>query len=495
MIRVSPLRLFSRKLGTLSNSGAWPLFLIEFRGHQPYMRLNEFIDASATILGDDVMAERVRSTLINVIPDPLSPYHDPICAYIRFPTAHDLVEVVHRCCLVRSAIEVWGDGDSLEDVHRQALSSGRVNHYFKGQNVSENSWRVNFRRYGRTGDSGLSPEEKRIALSKFGTLLRSINGKVTLSGAKYKLVILEDWSNFHRDVIIKKASEGNSDAQPDSFFKPNRCLFGIKIAEGPSISSKFEVRRRPYIGTTTMDAISSHLAANAAQTCDDCLVLDPFCGTGSLLISASFLGGNVIGSDIDADCLGLVNRTNADSTERSKNANFRRKIKGQSGEWSQLNESASSNFEFYGLQQRLVSLVACSIEEWLSRDELTVMEFDAIISDPPFGRRERASLAISHDSGISAQDALLGKPINGFHEDSRFATTQLLHVASHRLKVGGKLVFWLPTEASLAASEVESLLHTYTRSIRVSNLLFQRAQKQIINGGVWRWLCVYKKIA
>ncbi len=495
MVRVNPLRLFSSATG---NGGTWPLFLIEFRGHQPYMRLNEFIDASAAIFGDDAMAERVRDSLVNVIPDPLSPYHDPICAYVQFPNADELTKVVHRCCLVRSAMDVWGDGNSLEDVHLQALSSKKVDYYFGGKNASENSWRVNFRRYGRMGDSGLDPKEKKIILSKFNTLLRSIDGKVALSEAKKKLMILEDWSTFHQDIVIEKFSKGKGDTDLDSLYKPSRYLFGIKIAEGPPISSSFEVRRRPYIGTTTMDAISSHLAANAAHVREDHFVLDPFCGTGSLLIAASFLGGYVIGSDIDGDCLGLVDRTNILSIERSKNANFRRKNKGQTGEWNQLNESTSSNFKFYGLQQRLVSLVACSIEEWLTKDELKIMEFDAIISDPPFGRRERSLFATNYNSEDdsvtgSVETTFSSNFVGGFHEDSRYAVTNILYVASRILKVGGKLVFWLPTEAHLTTGEVESLLNTYVNSIRVNNLQFQRVQKQVINSGVWRWLCVYRK--
>ena len=498
----TPIRLFSSKLGTSSNSGSsWPQFLVEFRGHQPYMRLDEFIDASATILGNDEMAEQVRCSLITVIPDPLSAHHDPICAYFRFPNADALSKVVERCCLVRSAVDVWGDGNSLEAVHQQALSSGRVDDYFNAQNTSENSWRVNFRRYGRVGDSGLDPKEKRTLLSKFGTLLRSINGKVTLSGAKHKMMILEDWSTFHEDVVISKFSKGkgnSSNSDLDSLYKPSRYLFGIKIAEGPTISSKFEVRYRPYIGTTTMDAISSHLAANAAQTQEGHIVLDPFCGTGSLLISSSFLGGDVIGSDIDADCLGLMNTTEVSCPERSKNANFIRRLKGQVGlEWNQLNESTSSNFMFYGLQQKLISLKACSIEEWLTADDLKDMKFDAIVSDPPFGKREKTLSSTNHniDGVINTitEDSSFSDFSNGFHEDSTFAITKLMEVASQSLKNDGKLIFWLPTEENLNASEVKSLLHIYERSAGINNLLFQRTKQQIINNSLWRWLCVYKK--
>lgn len=48
-----------------------------------------------------------------------------------------------------------------------------------------------------------------------------------------------------------------------------------------------------------MDAQLSLLMANQAQIKDGDLVLDPFVGTGSLLVAAAQFGGYVFGSDID----------------------------------------------------------------------------------------------------------------------------------------------------------------------------------------------------
>lgn len=48
-----------------------------------------------------------------------------------------------------------------------------------------------------------------------------------------------------------------------------------------------------------MDAQLSLLMANQAQVKSGDLVLDPFVGTGSLLVAAAQFGGYVFGSDID----------------------------------------------------------------------------------------------------------------------------------------------------------------------------------------------------
>ena len=277
------------------------------------------------------------------------------------------------------------------------------------------------------------------------------------------------------------------------------------MQEGPPICSDFEVRGRPYIGTSTLDALSSHIAANAALVRPGFVVLDPFCGTGSLLLSSAFLGADVVGADIDADCLGLVDLTNSTYKSRSKNARFKRRNKVNGLEWNQLNGSIIMNFEYYGLERKVLSLIACSVEAWSqlpSTGTPTVNEFplfDAIVTDPPFGRRER----VFSSEQVNAE--LISSELSGFHNDSKYAIVMLFIVAMKRLKHGGKLVFWLPTEAFLTRQEVELMLETYKSSaISISNayadpgvgkkLIFENAKQQELNYGVWRWLVRYRSV-
>jgi len=48
-----------------------------------------------------------------------------------------------------------------------------------------------------------------------------------------------------------------------------------------------------------MDPLLSLLMANLGLVRQDSLVLDPFVGTGSLLVAASLVGGYVFGTDIN----------------------------------------------------------------------------------------------------------------------------------------------------------------------------------------------------
>lgn len=59
----------------------------------------------------------------------------------------------------------------------------------------------------------------------------------------------------------------------------------MKIAEGTArrLISHFDVKKRAYYGTTSMEAEMSLLMANQAQSAPSKLIYDPFVGTGSML--------------------------------------------------------------------------------------------------------------------------------------------------------------------------------------------------------------------
>jgi tRNA (guanine10-N2)-dimethyltransferase len=76
-------------------------------------------------------------------------------------------------------------------------------------------------------------------------------------------------------------------------------FFGLRIAEikhkdllerGP--------RRRIFFHPAAMTAKVARCMVNLAQARAGCLILDPFCGTGSLLIEAGLIGCRIIGFDI-----------------------------------------------------------------------------------------------------------------------------------------------------------------------------------------------------
>jgi tRNA (guanine10-N2)-dimethyltransferase len=78
----------------------------------------------------------------------------------------------------------------------------------------------------------------------------------------------------------------------------NRFVFGLKIAEiKPKPFSERRPRQRPFFHPTAMQAKLARVMVNLAQPKKGDLLLDPFCGTGAMLVEAGLIGCRVIGFD------------------------------------------------------------------------------------------------------------------------------------------------------------------------------------------------------
>ena len=72
----------------------------------------------------------------------------------------------------------------------------------------------------------------------------------------------------------------------------------IALSQRPLLE-RYDLKKREYLCTTSMTAELSFLVANFAHCRPGTLVLDPFCGSASLLISAAHFGSYTMGGDID----------------------------------------------------------------------------------------------------------------------------------------------------------------------------------------------------
>ena len=62
---------------------------------------------------------------------------------------------------------------------------------------------------------------------------------------------------------------------------------------------QFGLKKRPFLWTTSMDTEMTFIMANQALIKPGSLVLDPFVGTGSILVPVALFGGYAVGTDID----------------------------------------------------------------------------------------------------------------------------------------------------------------------------------------------------
>ena len=65
------------------------------------------------------------------------------------------------------------------------------------------------------------------------------------------------------------------------------------------INRKYDLKRRIYLGPTSLDHELAFIMANLALIRSGMMVLDPFVGTGSILVALGHLGAMCFGTDID----------------------------------------------------------------------------------------------------------------------------------------------------------------------------------------------------
>jgi tRNA (guanine10-N2)-dimethyltransferase len=77
-----------------------------------------------------------------------------------------------------------------------------------------------------------------------------------------------------------------------------KLVFGVKLAEiAPKPFVERRPRKKPFFHPSAMPSKLARGMVNLAHAKSDELVLDPFCGTGSIMIEAAFVGCRVLGFD------------------------------------------------------------------------------------------------------------------------------------------------------------------------------------------------------
>jgi tRNA (guanine10-N2)-dimethyltransferase len=98
------------------------------------------------------------------------------------------------------------------------------------------------------------------------------------------------------------ASKVNLENPDITFFgvlTSGKLVFGLKLAEiTPKTFSERRPRKKPFFHPSAMPSKLARCMVNLTRAKAGELVLDPFCGTGSVMVEAGFLGCRVLGLDI-----------------------------------------------------------------------------------------------------------------------------------------------------------------------------------------------------
>ena len=259
-------------------------------------------------------------------------------------------KIIDRAILSKNIIKIISEGETIEEVIDKIKEEE-----IKEEMSSEKTFKYDF----DIRNSKIKKETQEKILSQIHS--------------KYPFKAKVDLKNPERIFIIFQSYTKD--------FKLKKTIFGKQIYgknEEMRYYTKYDLIHRKYLGPTSTDHILSFLMSNLAQIKQYQNIIDPFVGTGSLLIPPSVFGANCFGCDLDVRVLkgysvGYI-RDDNDKTLFKHEGNI------------------FSNFDDYNLIRP--QIIRQDINHYSFRKNNFL--FDSIICDPPYGWR-----ACSKKTGLS----------------------------------------------------------------------------------------------
>ena len=128
-----------------------------------------------------------------------------------------------------------------------------------------------------------------------GSIAVRCKNRSTKINSQTIIEILADAYTEKRTVDLK-----NPDIELRGLITDKKVYVGTKITEiDRSQYEKRKVQFRPYFSPISLHPKVARVMVNLSSIRNDEVLLDPFCGTGGILIEAGLIGAKIIGSDIE----------------------------------------------------------------------------------------------------------------------------------------------------------------------------------------------------
>lgn len=364
---------------------------------------------------------------------------------VSLPSDEAAQTLLRHCTAIRSIVHLWSCGSTRSGVLTALKhpSSHSIHSLLQPESLS---WKADVLSLGIK----LSFEEKRSIIESCRFL--DFAGPIRMKEPDF------EWCWYEEAWRIEGAaiSDGIGSSKAHTL---RLVVVGRKISPHTSSSSstapaaardwidRLDLKKRSYIGNTSMESEMSLAMAQMAQSAPGKIIYDPFVGTGSLVVAAAALGAYVMGSDIDG-----------------------RMIRGKSKELQENPGSRETGVlraaRQYGLEGRFLDCLTFDITQhpWRllhpNASSATASArpgfLDAIIADPPYGVRAGAKRLGHRDVARQRDEPYWLEEKGGYsHEQEDYVPPtrpyalndlldDLLAFAARMLKVGGRLVFWMP---------------------------------------------------
>ncbi|KAH8369225.1 hypothetical protein KR009_004778 [Drosophila setifemur] len=376
-----------------------------------------------------------------------SPHSQKPFWLVEFPNEKTALQYASRSVALRAIFELYAHSNKLPAFHESLRSYVDTNRDDLSEHFrAETSFKITVETYNKH----FSQSEKVQKIETMDYL--PIEGPVNLKTPQVEFWYIEFWGL-------------DPTAVPS---EPEDVLFGRLLAQGQRhLIKELSLKQRKFIGNTSMDAQLSLLMANQAMVRDGDLVFDPFVGTGSLLVSAAKWGGYVLGADIDYMMVHA----------RCRPSRISQKTR-------EKDESIRANLKQYGCADRYMDVVVADFSNPLWHPRISL---DAIITDPPYGIREateKVGTKASPKENTRSNDMVHYPSTSHYSLQSLYG--DLLEFAARHLRLGGRLVCWLPFHQ-------EDYLPAMVPQHKHLSLVANSEQK--LTGNTSRRLLTYEKCA
>ncbi|OAP60761.1 hypothetical protein AYL99_05763 [Fonsecaea erecta] len=393
-----------------------------------------------------------------------------------------------RSILSKCIYEIWGQGRDYDELHADVK---RKSHHLWDR-YRHVSFKFSVDSYCSTRDI----DQQRQIINSFRYL--DLKGKIKMKRPDVEFAVLEEW------LPLRSPSEAPENAtQPDAAVDNiagtglRRVFLARKVGDSCRwLREKHDLKKRPYISTTSMDAELALLTANMALASPGKLFLDPFVGTGGFMVAAAELGAIVLGSDIDG-------------------RSFRGKGVG-------LGQGVGANFQKYGLTHLFGDCLTSDLTNTPFRCAATTLKssggrwLDGIVCDPPYGVREGLKVLGTKLRQSRIEAAAINGDVSGHSETSNRLTEilvngvpahtlpgyippkkpysfarmldDILDFAARTLVDGGRVAFWMPSANENEYGEEEATAIPTHRHLELKHECIQKFNK-------WsRRLLVYERM-